>query len=162
MRPINMQMCLPKPCLLMLSGICKARSVDGQTLQGSVMNTKFMMEFTNSHSKNRANSRFVCLATQSPVQTGDMLHSMSCNMNDSSHILHCKMRLDFLWRVWMGTSALGEAISVQNCKTLPVSVDKNGGPILICLALRISSFCIVMRHAGSQWSVGHGVRGCCD
>ena len=31
-----------------------------------------------------------------------------------------------------------------------------------CPALRISSFCIATRHKGSQWSVDHGVRGCCD
>ena len=31
-----------------------------------------------------------------------------------------------------------------------------------CLALRISSFCIVTRYKRSQWSVVHGVRGCCN
>ena len=41
------------------------------------------------------------------------------------------MRVNFLGRVRMGTSALGEAISVRNGKTLPVLVDKYCGLILI-------------------------------
>ena len=32
--------------------------------------------------------------------------------------------------------------------------------LITCLALRISSFCIVTRCQRSQWSVDHGVRGC--
>ena len=46
--PINVQTCLPKPCLMMLSDIFEARSADGKPLPGSVMNITFMMEFTNS------------------------------------------------------------------------------------------------------------------
>ena len=42
---------LPKPHLMMLSDICKARQVDGKTLPGSVRNTQFMMEFTISCSE---------------------------------------------------------------------------------------------------------------
>ena len=34
--------------------------------------------------------------------------------------------------------------------------------LMTCLALRISSFCIVTRCERSQWNVGHGIRGCCD
>ena len=31
-----------------------------------------------------------------------------------------------------------------------------------CLALRITSFCVVTRFWRSRWSVDHGVRGCCN
>ena len=44
----NVLTCLPKPWVMMLSSVCKVRSADGKTLRGSVMNTRFMMEFTNS------------------------------------------------------------------------------------------------------------------
>ena len=48
---IKVLMCLPKPYLMMPFDVHQVRSADGETLRGSVMNTKFMMEFTNSCSK---------------------------------------------------------------------------------------------------------------
>ena len=50
---INVRAHLPKPHLVMHSGVCEARSADGKTLRGSVMSMKFMKEFTGSRSKLR-------------------------------------------------------------------------------------------------------------
>ena len=47
----------------MLSGIFEARSEDGKTLPGSVMNTKLMMELT-THSKSEAGMTLLHLPTK--------------------------------------------------------------------------------------------------
>ena len=83
----------------------------------------------------RSKSRFGGLITGPHAHDGFTFVPTGDHLGDSHNFpmltSYVEMRVNFLRRVRMGTSTLGEAISVRNSKTLPVLVNKYRGLILI-------------------------------